>query len=416
MMLRTQVQQGGLSAADALGLTEAVLTLGRTQNLADLARTACARLRTLLGCDGVSFVLREGDQVHYAEEDAIGGLWKGRRFPASACISGWAVEHARPAVIEDIYADPRIPAEAYRPTFVKSLLMTPAGTPEPLAALGAYWATPHTGSAREQLLAACVAEAVHSGLLRCRSADNAAERSEREDRAQVASQQRLLAAVAHDLSNPLSAILNTSAALHGVAHDATRTAELAARIRHSAERASFLVEQLQAVSQLAASRPALNLGTTRLDHLCRAVVDEVRRAHPHRQLRIAAAPVSGLWDGERLRGAMLNLVNNAVVHGDPAASVEVRACARGDEAAFAVRSQGTPIPAARLAHLFEPLRQGPGARDSLGLYLAQQIAAAHGGRIEVHSSAEEGTTFTLRVPLQASTLESAAPAPRQVSG
>ncbi len=97
--------------------------------------------RAVLGADGVSLVLREGPLCHYAAEDAISPLWEGRRFPISACISGWSMVNAETAVIEDIYADARIPHEAYRPTFVKSLIMTPVGADTPAAALGAYWKT-----------------------------------------------------------------------------------------------------------------------------------------------------------------------------------------------------------------------------------------------------------------------------------
>lgn len=94
--------------------------------------------RSVLDADGVTFILRDGDLCHYVEEDAISPLWKGMRFPMSACISGWSMMNAQTAVIEDIYKDPRIPHDAYRPTFVKSLIMTPIMEP-PVAAIGAYW-------------------------------------------------------------------------------------------------------------------------------------------------------------------------------------------------------------------------------------------------------------------------------------
>src|SRR5690606_26857093 len=96
--------------------------------------------RNLTGADGATFVLRDGDYCHYADENAISPLWKGQRFPLQTCISGWVMLHARPAVIEDIYADPRIPAEAYRPTFVKSLAMVPIRGDKPVGAIGNYWA------------------------------------------------------------------------------------------------------------------------------------------------------------------------------------------------------------------------------------------------------------------------------------
>lgn len=96
----------------------------------------------MAGADGATFVLRDGDHCHYADEDAVAPLWKGKRFPMSACISGWVMIHHQPTIIPDIYADPRIPHDAYRPTFVKSLAMVPVRALAPVGAIGAYWATP----------------------------------------------------------------------------------------------------------------------------------------------------------------------------------------------------------------------------------------------------------------------------------
>src|SRR5687768_18418815 len=97
--------------------------------------------RELSGADGATFVLREGDLCFYVDEDAISPLWKGQKFPMSACISGWAMLERRSTVIEDIYEDARIPHDAYRPTFVKSLVMVPIRSQSPIGAIGTYWAT-----------------------------------------------------------------------------------------------------------------------------------------------------------------------------------------------------------------------------------------------------------------------------------
>ncbi|MGN6516896.1 MAG: GAF domain-containing protein [Rhizomicrobium sp.] len=95
--------------------------------------------RSVCSADGVTFVLRDGDKCHYVEEDAIGPLWKGQKFPIETCISGWAMMHRRTAAIADIFADDRIPHDVYRKTFVKSLVMVPVGGASSIAAMGAYW-------------------------------------------------------------------------------------------------------------------------------------------------------------------------------------------------------------------------------------------------------------------------------------
>jgi GAF domain-containing protein len=97
-------------------------------------------VRRLVGSDGTTIVLREGNFCHYVDENAIGPLWKDRKFPVEKCISGWAMLHSVPVTIADIYVDPRIPWDAYRPTFVKSLAMAPILQGHAIGALGAYWA------------------------------------------------------------------------------------------------------------------------------------------------------------------------------------------------------------------------------------------------------------------------------------
>jgi GAF domain-containing protein len=97
--------------------------------------------RRLTQADGATFVLRDGEHCYYVDEDAVSPLWKGQRFPIGQCISGWAMLNAATAVVPDITADPRVPLDAYLPTFVRSLVMVPIGRPQPLGAIGAYWAS-----------------------------------------------------------------------------------------------------------------------------------------------------------------------------------------------------------------------------------------------------------------------------------
>jgi diguanylate cyclase (GGDEF)-like protein len=120
--------------------------------------------RSLTGADGATFVLREDGNCFYADEDAIAPLWKGRRFALESCISGWTMLNRKPAVIEDIYADPRIPHAAYRPTFVKSLVMVPIRTMDPVGAIGIYWAHRHRASEQEIGLARALADSAAVAL------------------------------------------------------------------------------------------------------------------------------------------------------------------------------------------------------------------------------------------------------------
>ena len=113
--------------------------LDEASDLVEVGRFVRVAARKCTGAQGATFVIREADSCFYEDEDAIAPLWKGQRFPLTACISGWAMLNDETAIVPDIESDPRIPIEAYRPTFVRSLLMAPVGSPEPMAAIGAYW-------------------------------------------------------------------------------------------------------------------------------------------------------------------------------------------------------------------------------------------------------------------------------------
>ncbi len=146
------------------------LSLARDlQSVMDIVRQAARRLT---GADGATFVLRDNDLCFYAEEDAISPLWKGQRFPMSACISGWTMLNRQAAVIEDIYADPRIPADAYRPTFVRSLAMVPIRTRDPIGAIGNYWATRHLPSPKRVKVLQALADTTAVALENIRVYEN----------------------------------------------------------------------------------------------------------------------------------------------------------------------------------------------------------------------------------------------------
>jgi putative two-component system response regulator len=139
-------------------LIETIQQLSLARSVETIQAIVRHTARRLTGADGATFVLRDGDLCHYADEDAIAPLWKGQRFPMSACISGWVMRHRQAAMVPDIYADDRIPADAYRPTFVKSLLMVPIRRLDPIGAIGNYWAEHHEPSDRAVMLLQALAD------------------------------------------------------------------------------------------------------------------------------------------------------------------------------------------------------------------------------------------------------------------
>jgi two-component system CheB/CheR fusion protein len=125
-------------------------------------------IRRLVDADGATLILRDGAEVYYADEDAIGPLWKGRRFPISECVSGLSMLRRQPVAIADIYRDPRVPHDAYRSTFVKSLAIVPVRIVAPIGAIGAYWARRHRPTGEEVALLQTIANCASLALANVR--------------------------------------------------------------------------------------------------------------------------------------------------------------------------------------------------------------------------------------------------------
>jgi sigma-B regulation protein RsbU (phosphoserine phosphatase) len=137
-------------------------------------------------------------------------------------------------------------------------------------------------------------------------------------------------------------------------------------------------------------------------------VEELRMVWPGRAIehrRFGDAQLRA--DPDRLAQVVTNLTSNALNYGDPGHPITI--CSEHDEAEarLTVHNLGPAIQPELLEHIFEPLRRGEhemklGSRSvGLGLYIVQEIAKSHGGRVTVRSSAERGTTFTLSLPQSA---------------
>lgn len=167
---------GTTAAAEILIST--VRDLAAVSALPQITRIVRHTARQLTEADGTTFIVREGDQCHYVDEEAIAPLWRGQHFPLASCISGWSMLYRQQVVIPDVYSDSRIPHEVYRRTFVRSLVMTPVRTYQPWAAIGVYWAEPHVPTAEQngwlQALADSTAVAMESVRVQSELADHRA--------------------------------------------------------------------------------------------------------------------------------------------------------------------------------------------------------------------------------------------------
>jgi signal transduction histidine kinase len=147
----------------------------------------------------------------------------------------------------------------------------------------------------------------------------------------------------------------------------------------------------------------LERGTVDLAALVGAVVGECQAAAPERSiLRHEEGPTEGNWDSARLEQIVSNLVGNAIRHGAPDSPIEISIVGAEDQVSFSVHNGGAIAPDV-LTTLFDPFQSGqrPRARREglgLGLFIVQQLVAAHGGEVEVESTEADGTTFRVRLP------------------
>jgi two-component system sensor histidine kinase/response regulator len=211
-----------------------------------------------------------------------------------------------------------------------------------------------------------------------------------------------VAAVGHDLRNPLSAIMTGVQLLEMTAGD-ERTKLAVARLRSSGKRMSAMIDDL---FDLARARLgggiAIEPKRMELSAVVQRVVAEHRVSHPRRTFDVqVGGPARGNWDEMRLEQVLSNLIDNAERHGEGDAPITIRLDGTEDEVTLSVHNGGV-IRADILPVLFDPFRSGRERRSrdglGLGLFIVHQIVDAHGGRIEVQSTEAGGTTIVMGLP------------------
>ena len=124
------------------GDLEFATVLCSATSLVTVAHAMRAVVQPRLHCAGVTFVLVDGDQCFYPDDDPTAPVWAGQRMPIAENLCGWAILTSQPAVINNLELDERVPAQIERPGSVRSLVMVPVlGLRGPLGAVGAYWIT-----------------------------------------------------------------------------------------------------------------------------------------------------------------------------------------------------------------------------------------------------------------------------------
>lgn len=372
--------------------------------IVDIVRKAA---RQLTGCDGATFVLRDGPYCYYVDEDAISPLWKGQRFPLETCISGWAMLNSQSAVIPDIYKDARIPHAAYRPTFVHSLAMVPIRSYAPIGAIGNYWASHHECTPQELMLLEALANTTAVAMENVEVYQNLEHQVRERTRELQTVNQELEAfssAVSHDLRAPLR-FMNAELDL-AREHAGVLPAESVTRLRESTTRMGSLIDDLLRLSHI--TRTELHLQQTDLSELATKIMTRLRNAEPQRDAEVCIEPGLVATADAGLMGVVLeNLLSNAWKYSSKRERSRVELDAYRDGAGrlvYRVQDNGAGFNPNQVDRLFKPFtrlhdaRQFPGV--GIGLATVQRIVHRHGGDIWATSDGRTGAQFMFTLGAQ----------------
>ncbi|HEV2561637.1 MAG TPA: ATP-binding protein [Rhizomicrobium sp.] len=385
-----------------LALVTAVEWLSAADGMDGVIRVVRETARTISGADGVTFVLRDGDQCHYVDEDAVGPLWKGRRFPLTACISGWCMLNDQMAVIPDIYADPRVPHDAYRPTFVKSLVMVPVRAKTPIAAIGSYWSKVREFSENEIVSLEALARSTAAAISAIQARERIARlQSEIAHIGRLNEMGQMVSAFAHELNQPLTAANNYLRAakrfyetgmqervpeLIGKADDQfTRVSQIIKRIRSFASKTET-VETVEAIAPLIAEAAELAL----LDPHHRGI--DVR-------IDIPGDLPPARVDKVQIQQVLLNLFRNAfeALEASDVRRVTVSAQSGSNMVEISVADTGPGLAPDVAAKLFQPFVTTKEGGMGVGLSICRTIVESHGGRMWIAPGS--GADFHFTVPI-----------------
>lgn len=213
-----------------------------------------------------------------------------------------------------------------------------------------------------------------------------------------------LAAVAHDLRNPLSALKMLVVAIHQ--GGAGATPELVPRLDRQLDRLTRMVDDLLDATRIEAGHLELQPEDFDLRECARSMSELYAMTTTTHELTLTTAkdPVMIRADPLRVEQVISNLLSNAIKYSPGGGPIEAAVEASPPWAIVAVRDRGRGIPADELPHVFHPFRRRPAAPDSipgvgLGLSIVQRIVKAHGGHIEIDSQPGVGSTFRVSLPL-----------------
>jgi signal transduction histidine kinase len=222
--------------------------------------------------------------------------------------------------------------------------------------------------------------------------------------AQAALHEGFIAALTHDLRNPLSNAL-VYAELIKCSSDLAKIKEFAQGITDNLSRMDEMIRDLlDSVKFHAGERLHLRLEEFDIQKVVKEVCDQFTVAHGPR-FRFIGNTCRGWWDRESIKRAIENIVGNAVKYGAPDTPVRINIDSQNGRMLLSVHNEGEPIPPEQIECIFQVFRRAVAAKEGnkegwgIGLPYVRNVAESHGGSVAVDSAINRGTTFTIDIPM-----------------
>jgi PAS domain S-box-containing protein len=221
---------------------------------------------------------------------------------------------------------------------------------------------------------------------------------------------RFVAMTSHEFRTPLAAILSAEELLrhYGERLPPAERIEILDSIAAGVQRMSRMMDRVLLLGKADAGMLEFEPRVLELAPLCRQLVEEARAQQPEQAndvaLQVDVAAGRGAYDEKLLRHIFSNLLSNALKYSPGGGEVRFHVRRDGDATVFEVADRGIGIPPDEVTHLFESFHRasnvGAIQGTGLGLAIVKNAVEKHGGAIEVKSTLGEGTSFTVRLPVQ----------------
>jgi signal transduction histidine kinase len=224
--------------------------------------------------------------------------------------------------------------------------------------------------------------------------------------AQATLRERFVAALAHDLRNPLNNIISAAELILRL-DDLDKIRGLARKLIDNGHRKDRMTKDMLDCMQFQnGERLRLNLSQVDILEVAREICEQAA-SNGDSRIELIGESTTGWWDREALKRALENLVGNAMKYGSADTPIRITISAAHERAIFTVHNWGEPVEPGQMEAIFQIFKRAEAAKSGkrqgwgIGLPYVRSVAESHGGSVGIDSSAERGTAFLIDIPLDA---------------